>query len=39
MRIFCTTREAGGIMCRRFEYTVNGTKVSGVGTACYKSAV
>ena len=41
MRIFYTTREADGVMCRRFEQTVtvNGTKVSGVGTACYKNAV
>jgi len=41
MRIFYTTREADGVMCRRFEQTVtvNGSKVSGVGTACYKNAV
>ena len=39
MRVFYTTQEADGRMCRRFEQTVtlDGRKISGVGTACYRN--
>lgn len=39
IRVFYTTRESDGTMCRRFEQTVTvkDRKASGVGTACYKS--
>ena len=39
VRVFYTSREADGTLCRRFEQTVTvkARKASGVGTACFKS--